>query len=123
MREELSDEFLNQEDQDGLVLSIRTLVKQNPKAQFINLHGYWTGYAPEIAEQLSQIYGQDLSKELSDHEEIEAEFIDTLQRFIQRQTRAEIENRIRQIAAIPYEELTPELRQEQKQLHNKLRAQ
>jgi len=120
LREELDDELLTQEDTQGLVENIRTLVRQNPTAEFINLHGYWTGYAPEIAEQLTQIYGSSLLKSLP-QEKLEADFTETLTRLKHRLTRAEIEQRIRQIAAVPFEELTQELREEQRSLHNKLR--
>ena len=121
LREELDDELLDKEDHRGLVKSIRNLVSQNPKAEFINLHGYWTGYAPQVAEQLTKIYGSSLLKQLP-VEQIEADFSETIKRFISRLTRLEIEQRIRQIAAIPYEELTPELRKEQRELHDKLKA-
>ncbi len=120
LRDELDDELLSREDAQGLVESIRSLVRQNPTAEFINLHGYWTGYAPEIAEQLTQIYGSSLLKALPE-EKLEADFIETLTRFKHRLTRTEIEQRIREIAAVPFEELTPELRDEQRNLHNKLR--
>ena len=119
LREDLDDELLSREDSQGLVESIRTLVRQNPTAEFLNLHGYWTGYAPEIAEQLTQIYGSSLLKSLPE-EKLEADFSETLTRFKHRLSRAEIEQRIREIAAVPFEELTPELREEQRNLHNKL---
>ena len=119
LREDLDEELLSREDSQGLVESIRTLVRQNPTAEFLNLHGYWTGYAPEIAEQLTQIYGSSLLKSLPE-EKLEADFSETLTRFKHRLTRAEIEQRIREIAAVPFEELTPELREEQRNLHNKL---
>ncbi len=119
LREDLDDELLKREDSQGLDESIRTLVRQNPTAEFINLHGYWTGYAPEIAEQLTQIYGSSLLKALPE-EKLEADFSETLTRFKHRLTRAEIEQRIREIASVPFEKLTPELREEQRNLHNKL---
>lgn len=120
LREELDDDLLSREDTQGLVESIRSLVRQNPTAEFINLHGYWTGYAPEIAEQLTQIYGSSLLKALPE-EKLEADFTETLMRFKHRLTRTEIEQRIREIAAVPFEELTPELRDEQRSLHNRLK--
>lgn len=121
LREELSEDFLEKEDHQGLVKNIRTLVKQNPNAEFISLHGYWTGYEPKIAEQLTQIYGSTLLKALPE-EQLEADFSETLARFVKRRNRAEIEQRIREIAAIPFEQLTPELREEQRALHTKLKT-
>lgn len=120
LSEELDDDLLAREDTQGLVENIRALVRQNPTAEFINLHGYWTGYAPEIAEQLTRIYGSSLLKSLPE-EKLEADFTETLSRLKHRLTRAEIEQRIRQIATVPFEELTPELREEQRNLHNRLR--
>ncbi|MFX4227898.1 MAG: hypothetical protein ACFHHU_08455 [Porticoccaceae bacterium] len=79
LSEELDDDLLAREDTQGLIENIRALARQNPTAEFINLHGYWTGYAPEIAEQLTRIYGSSLLKSLPE-EKLEADFTETLTR-------------------------------------------
>ena len=120
MNEKLSDSLLKREDHFQLVHNIRALVTKNPNTEFIHLHGYWLGQAPEIVKQLNQIYGATLLKEIP-AENLEAEFNETIEHLTKSQTRAAIQQRIREIAAVPYEQLTTELRDEQKKLHAELK--
>ncbi len=122
LRDELDQEFLAQSDYQGTLSEIAAMVAENPDAKFINLHAYWISQAPDTARETANIYGARLLKELSE-EKLEADFCETVAHMKQQQTRSAVEQRMREIGAIPYDRLTPAQRQEQRELHTRLKQQ
>lgn len=117
----LDHDIVKREDHLALISDIQKLVTQNPYTTFGHMHGYWTGSRIEVINKINDIIDPKIIEDLED-EKVEDDFQETLTRFIQRQTRKDIEQRIREISAVPFEELTAEQRKEQRALHNQLKT-
>ena len=120
LSERFTDDVLHCEDPQKLVTEIRDLVEKNPHTELVHLHGYFMGRNPAKARQLSQLIGASSITAGLELAQVEAEFNETFDRLIRRLDEAEIKRRMGQIAAVPYEQMTEELRTERRQLHNKL---
>ena len=120
LSERFTDDVLHCEDPQKLVTEIRDLVEKNPHTELVHLHGYFMGRNPAKARQLSQLIGASSITAGLEPAQVEAEFNETFDRLIRRLDEAEIKRRMGQIAAVPYEQMTEELRAERRQLHNKL---
>ena len=119
--ESLKNKHIVEADVEQLLPHIREQVEQDSDAEFVKLHGFWTGYQPEVAERLTHIYGSTLLNTLPS-EQIELEFGEILTRFIHRRDQNTVKERLKAISAIPFEELTAELRTELKALHTSLKG-
>lgn len=112
-------ELLNESGVE-LLEQIRIVLKEYPEAEFNTLLGYWMGYAPETAAELTRIYASTL---LSDtpKDKLEQEFEEVIEHWVNAEKKEQYRTRLNTLQAIPYEELTEKQRDETRMLFEALK--
>ena len=95
-------------------------IRDSPEAEFNTLLGYWMGYAPETAAELTRIYASTL---LSDtpKDKLEQEFEEVIEHWVNAEKKEQYRTRLNTLQAIPYEELTEKQRDETRMLFEALK--
>lgn len=116
----LDDSALKEEPGAELFQQIRAVLTEYPDAEFSTLLGYWMGYDPDTASQLSAIYAGTL---LSDtpHDKLTQEFEEIIARWASASKKDRIKAKLSRLQSIPYQELTTEQREETKKLFESLK--
>lgn len=112
---------LSSESGAELFEQICHVLKDYPDAEFSTLLGYWMGYAPDTAAELTRIYASTLLTETSEENLIQ-EFDEVVDRWSKSNKEEKVWDRLKVLQAIPFEQLTEEQRVETRKLFQTLKT-
>ena len=104
-----------------LFQQIRNMLKDYPDAEFNTLLGYWMGYEPDTAAELTRIYASTILSDVPE-DKLKQEFEEVLTRWESTSSKEKTWARLNELQAIPHAELTEEQRLETKKLFETLKS-
>lgn len=103
-----------------LFQQIRNVLKDYPDAEFNTLLGYWMGYDPDTAAELTRIYASTILSDVAE-DKLKKEFEEVLERWESTSSKEKTWARLNELQAIPHNALTEEQRIETKKLFETLK--